>query len=169
LKATDLLASVSTDKIILMLRIVVMLFLVVTVVSCKRRNTENIQPEPLAGTWQLVEVNDKSTGTLLTYPTGTVERIEITLLNDGSFSGKTRVNLFSGGSYRKPETGKILFESLGMMTKVAEDELGSAFLTVLQSCYLQSVMPCQPSSYRIVSNFLTIKTALRYDVLLRKL
>ncbi|MFY7838768.1 MAG: META domain-containing protein [Lacibacter sp.] len=139
-------------------------------VSCRTENANNAGVNTqLTGTWQLTEVNDKSTGTTITYPSGTTERIQITLNADGSFSGKTRVNIFSGGSYTLPSNGTILFGSFGSMTKVAEDQLGSAFLTVLQNCLLQSVFPCVPATYSISGNRMEIKTTLRYDAKLIKL
>ena len=138
--------------------------------SCKREAGENgILNEPITGTWQLTEVKDKSTGSTFTYPAGTQERIQITLRNDGSFGGNTRVNLFEGGTYTVPATGKILFGSLGMMTKVAEDQLGTAFFTVLGACHLQSISPCAPSTYKIKGNTMEIVSPLRYDIRFVKL
>jgi hypothetical protein len=134
--------------------------LIVLTISCNRDQT-NV---PLSGTWRLMEIKDKSTGAILTYPAGSSERIILTINGDGSFTGKTRVNIFDGGSYTVPANGKILFGSFVMLTKVAEDQLGSAFLTVLHACGLQSVLPCLPSDYIISGNRLEIKTALRYDV-----
>jgi META domain len=138
--------------------------------SCRRETGGNGSPnQPITGTWQLTEVKDKSTGSTFTYPAGTQERIRITLRNDGSFSGKTRVNLFEGGTYTLPATGKILFGSLGMMTKVAEDQLGTAFFTVLGACHLQSISPCAPSSYSINGSTMIIVSPLRYDITFVKL
>jgi hypothetical protein len=138
--------------------------------SCRRETGGNGSPnQPITGTWQLTEVKDKSTGSTFTYPAGTQERIRITLRNDGSFSGKTRVNLFEGGTYTLPATGKILFGSLGMMTKVAEDQLGTAFFTVLGACHLQSISPCAPSSYSINRSTMIIVSPLRYDITFVKL
>ena len=138
--------------------------------SCKRETVGNGNPNvPITGTWQLTEVKDKSTGSTFTYPAGTQERIQITLRNDGSFGGNTRVNLFEGGTYTVPATGKILFGSLGMMTKVAEDQLGTAFFTVLGACHLQSMSPCAPSTYKIQGNTMEIVSPLRYDIRFVKL
>ncbi len=139
-------------------------------ISCQRDNSFSSVPDvQLTGTWQLVEIKDKSTGAVLTYPAGTSERIQFTLLADGSYSGKTRVNLFSGGSYTLPSAGKILFGAPGMMTKVAEDPLGIAFIEVLQNCFLQSINPCVPATYNINGNNMDIQTSLRYDVKMLKL
>ena len=64
---------------------------------------------------------------------------------------------------------KILFGSLGMMTKVAEDQLGTAFFTVLGACHLQSMSPCAPSTYKIKGNTMEIVSPLRYDIRFVKL
>ncbi|MEJ8816561.1 META domain-containing protein [Lacibacter sp. H407] len=144
--------------------------LVVFIVSCKRESSgNNGQRTDLTGTWMLTEVKDKSTGSTISYPAGTQERIQITLREDGSFGGKTRVNLFEGGTYTVPATGRILFGSLGMMTKVAEDQLGTAFFTVLGACHLQSISPCAPSTYTINGNMMVIVSPLRYDITFVKL
>lgn len=144
--------------------------LVLFFVSCKRDSNRNDgQHTDLTGTWIISEIKDKSTGSTFTYPAGTQERIRITLRNDGTFGGNTRVNLFEGGTYTVPATGKILFGSLGMMTKVAEDQLGTAFFTVLGACHLQAISPCAPSSYSINGNTMIIASPLRYDIRFVKL
>jgi META domain len=146
------------------MRILAIFLILVVFTSCSKSASD----KPLTGTWQLEEVNDKSSGTSFTYEAGTTRRIRLLLNEDGSFSGNTLVNTIEGGSYTIPASQKINFGPFGM-TKIAEDKLGSAFLTVLNSCYLQSVAPCSASTYSISDNRLTIKTALRYDIVMRKL
>lgn len=151
------------------MRLLLAVFLLL-ITSCQTENTpSSLSNVPLTGTWQLLEVKDKNTGSVLTYPAGTAERIQLTLHADGSYSGKTRVNLFSGGTYTLSSPGKILFGLPGMITKIAEDQLGTAFLTVLQNCQLQAVNPCVPASYNISGKQMILQTALRYDVKMVKL
>ncbi len=139
-------------------------------ISCRRETGGNSTGNALlTGTWQVTEVRDKSTGSTFTYPSGTPERIQITLNANGSFSGKTRVNTFGGGSYTVPADGAIRFDSFGMITKVAEDQLGTAFFTVLGACHLQSLSPCLPSTYQINGSIMVIVSPLRYDITFVKL
>ena len=62
---------------------------------------------------------------------------------------------------------QIIFGSFSM-TKVAEDQWGGSFLTVLNACLLQSVSPCSPSEITIQGNKMKIRSALRYDITLEK-
>nr|WP_294907941.1 hypothetical protein [uncultured Lacibacter sp.] len=130
-------------------------------IACSK---ESANPE-LAGTWRLLEVKDKSTGQTLTYPAGSNGFILLHIKADGSFSGNTLKNTLDSGTYTLPETGKVNFGTFAM-TKVAENELGTAFLTVLMSCNLQSLFPCTPSGYSISGKRLEIRSALRYDMTL---
>ena len=123
---------------------------------------------PLAGTWRLVEIQDKSTGSIITYPAGNTGRIILKIKEDGSFSGNTLKNTIDSGSYTLTGGNQVNF-GVFSMTKIAEDNLGSAFLTVLMSCNLQSLYPCKPSDYSITGKTLMIKTALRYDMKMVKL
>lgn len=131
--------------------------------SCDKETTSTT----LTGTWQLVEITDKSTGSTLTYPAGTMEKIKLSLKADGSFTGNTLKNVIDGGTYTLPAANQVNFGFFNM-TKVAEDNLGSAFVTMLMSCGLQSVHPCKPSDYTINGKTLVITTALRYDMKLVK-
>ncbi|QNA43775.1 hypothetical protein [Lacibacter sediminis] len=139
--------------------------LIVLMSSCSTEPAANM---PLAGTWQLVEIKDKSTGATLTYQPGNAGRISLSLKADGSFTGKTLKNTISGGSYTLPAAHQVNFGFFNM-TEVAEDNLGSAFLTVLMSCNLQSLYPCKPSDYTISGKTILITTALRYDMKMVKL
>lgn len=127
--------------------------------SCHKETTGT----NLAGSWQLVEITDKSSGSTLTYPAGTMGKIKLSLKADGSFTGNTLKNVIDGGTYSLPAANQVNFGFFNM-TKVAEDNLGSAFLAILMSCGLQSVHPCKPSDYTINGNTLVITTALRYDM-----
>lgn len=132
--------------------------------SCGKETTTT----DLAGTWQLMEITDKGTGSTLTYPAGTMEKIKLSLKADGSFTGNTLKNIIDGGTYTQPASNQVNFGFFNM-TKVAEDNLGSAFLTVLMSCNLQSVHPCKASDYTISGKTMIITTALRYDMKMVKL
>lgn len=129
--------------------------------------SKELNDTPLAGTWQLVDIKDKSTGSTLTYPAGSTEKIKLSLKADGSFTGNTLKNSIDGGSYTLPADKQVNFGFFNM-TKVAEDNLGSAFLTVLLSCGLQSVHPCKASDYTINGKTMIITTALRYDMKMEK-
>ncbi len=133
--------------------------LIVLASSCSKENTD----VPLAGTWRLVEIQDKPTGAIITYPAGNASSIILTIKKDGSFSGNTLKNTIDSGSYTLPGGNQVNFGFFSM-TKVAEDNLGSAFLTVLMSCNLQSLYPCKPSDYTITGKTLMITSALRYDM-----
>lgn len=146
------------------MRLLSILFIVLFLsASCGKETTST----DLAGTWQLVEITDKSTGSTLTYPAGSMEKIQLSLKADGSFTGNTLKNVIDGGTYTKPSANQLNFGFFNM-TKVAEDNLGSAFLTVLLSCGLQSVHPCKASDYTINGKTMIITTALRYDMKMEK-
>lgn len=138
--------------------------LIFLIASCSK----DLTGVSLAGTWQLVEIKDKSTGTVLTYPAGNTDRIILSMKSDGSFSGNTLKNTIDSGTYTLPASNQVNFGYFSM-TKIAEDNLGSAFLTVLMACNLQSLYPCKPSDYTISGKTLMIKTALRYDLKMVKL
>jgi hypothetical protein len=121
----------------------------------------------MSGSWKLTEVYDKNTSTASHKPEGSDLDIVITFLNSSSFAGHTLRNTFSDGTYSQSGSG-ITFGSFSM-TKVGEDEWGSSFLTVLHSCYLQSQMPCAPSSIEIRGNTMKITTSLRYDITLQRM
>ena len=132
--------------------------------SCQKSNSDLTE---MSGSWKLVEVYDKSTSTVSHKPTGSDLDVVITFLSGSSFAGHTLRNTFSEGSYSQSGS-EITFGSFSM-TKVAEDEWGGNFLTVLQACYLQSVMPCSPSSFQVRGNIMKISTSLRYDITLQKI
>lgn len=119
------------------------------------------------GSWKLVEVYDKNTSTVSHKPAGSDLDVVITFLSGSSFAGHTLRNTISDGIYSQSGTG-ITFGSFSM-TKVAEDEWGGNFLTVLHACYLQSQSPCSPSSILVRGNTMKITTSLRYDIILQKL
>jgi hypothetical protein len=133
--------------------------LIIFASSCSKGTTDM----PLAGTWRLVEIQDKSTGTIITYPAGNTGKIILSIKKDGSFSGNTLKNTIHNGSYTLPAGNQVNFGFFSM-TEIAEDNLGSAFLTVLMSCNLQSLYPCKPSDYTITGKTLMITSALRYDM-----
>ena len=129
--------------------------------------TKNNEAGEISGSWKLVEVYDKNTSTVSHKPAGSDIDVVITFLNSNTFAGHTLRNTISDGTYSQSTTS-ITFGSFSM-TKIAEDEWGGNFLTVLHSCYLQSQMPCAPSSIRINGNVMKITTSLRYDITLQKI
>ena len=131
--------------------------------ACKKDKVSNPQ-NSLEGQWKLVTVKDKSTGSSYSSPTGSSRDIIINF-KANSFSGQTLRNSFSDGSYTLLNGSDVTFGSFNM-TKIAEDEWGGMFITVLHACYLQSVLPCRPSKISLQGNNLTIESPLRYDLTL---
>jgi hypothetical protein len=119
------------------------------------------------GSWKLIEVYDKNTGTINHPPSGSNIDVVITFLGTGSFAGHTLRNTLSDGRY-KQSGNEITIQGFSM-TKIAEDQWGGSFLTVLNACLLQSVSPCAPSIITVQGNNMKITTPLRYDVTLQKL
>lgn len=132
--------------------------------SCKKNNND---VAGITGSWKLVEVFDKNTATVSQKPAGSNLDVVITFLDGNQFAGHTLRNTLSDGSYDQTSAG-IVFGSFSM-TKIAEDEWGGSFLTVLQSCILQSQRPCAPSTMQIRGNTMKISTALRYDITLQRI
>jgi len=112
-------------------------------------------------------VYDKTNGTINHAPTGSNIDVVITFLSRNSFAGHTLRNSFSDGKFNQ-NGNEITFEGFSM-TKIAEDEWGGSFLTVLNACLLQSTNPCRPSIITIQGNNMKLTTPLRYDVTLQKL
>jgi len=137
---------------------------IATLSACTKNNDATGE---INGSWKLVEVFDKNTSTITHKPAGSDIDVVITFLNRNTFAGHTLRNTISDGTYNQSASG-ITFESFSM-TKIAEDEWGGNFLTVLHSCYLQSQMPCAPSSIQIRGNVMKITTSLRYDITLQRL
>jgi hypothetical protein len=119
------------------------------------------------GSWKLIEVYDKNSGTINHPPPGSNIDVVITFLGTGSFAGHTLRNSLSDGRY-KQSGNEITIQGFSM-TKIAEDQWGGSFLTVLNACLLQSVSPCAPSIITVQGNNMKITTPLRYDVTLQKL
>jgi hypothetical protein len=119
------------------------------------------------GSWKLIEVYDKNTGTINHPPPGSNIDVVITFLGTSSFAGHTLRNSLSDGRY-KQSGNEITIQGFSI-TKIAEDQWGGRFLTVLNACLLQSVSPCAPSIITVQGNNMKITTPLRYDVTLQKL
>jgi hypothetical protein len=132
--------------------------------SCQKNSNDL---NGISGSWKLIEVFDKNTSAMSHRPPGSDLDVVITFLNSNSFAGHTLRNTITDGSYNQTGTG-ILFGSFSM-TKIAEDEWGGNFLTVLHSCVLQSQMPCAPSTLQIHGNIMKITTSLRYDITLQRI
>jgi hypothetical protein len=132
--------------------------------SCRKNGNELNE---MNGSWKLIEVYDKNTSIVSHRPAGSNMDVVITFLNEKQFAGHTLRNTISDGTYDQTSAG-IVFGSFSM-TKIAEDEWGGNFLTVLHSCVLQSQMPCAPSSIQIRGNIMKITTSLRYDITLQRI
>jgi hypothetical protein len=133
--------------------------------ACKKSN--DATGGEINGSWKLVEVFDKNTSIISHKPNGSDLDVVITFLSSTSFAGHTLRNTFSDGMYSQAGS-EITFGSFSM-TKVGEDEWGGNFLTVLHACYLQSQMPCSPSSIEVRGNIMKITTSLRYDITLQRI
>ena len=136
-----------------------------SILSACKKNNDAIGE--MNGSWKLIEVYDKNTSIVSHRPAGSNMDVVITFLNEKQFAGHTLRNTISDGTYDQTSAG-IVFGSFSM-TKIAEDEWGGNFLTVLHSCVLQSQMPCAPSSIQIRGNIMKITTSLRYDITLQRI
>jgi hypothetical protein len=137
---------------------------VLLILSACRKNDE---AREINGSWKLMEVYDKGTGTINHPPPGSNIDVVITFFGTNSFGGHTLRNSLSEGRYR--QTGSEITIEGFSMTKIVEDQWGGSFLTVLNACLLQSVSPCAPSIITVKGNNMKITTPLRYDVALQKL
>jgi hypothetical protein len=132
--------------------------------SCQKNKNDLNE---MNGSWKLIEVYDKNTSIVSHRPAGSNMDVVITFLNEKQFAGHTLRNTISEGTYDQTSAG-IVFGSFSM-TKIAEDEWGGNFLTVLHSCVLQSQMPCAPSTIQVRGNIMKITTSLRYDITLQRI
>jgi hypothetical protein len=140
------------------------LFLFLTLTACQKNNN---QSGDLLGSWKLMEVYDKTTATQVLRPSSSNMDVVLTFLSRNSFAGHTLRNTITDGTYDE-SNGGIIFKGFSM-TKIAEDQWGGSFLTVLTACSLQSSTPCVPSAISVQGNFMMIHTSLRYDVMLKKI
>jgi hypothetical protein len=140
-----------------------LLFLVV-MAACRKNST---QPSDTLGSWKLIEVYDKTTNTPVLAPTSSNIDVVLTFLSSKTFAGHTLRNSISDGAYEQNGT-EITFRGFSM-TKIAEDQWGGSFLSVLTACSLQSAAPCAPSIITLQGNLMTIHTSIRYDVILQKI
>ncbi len=147
-----------------MRQILFTVFISLLVLSACKKNTDVSE---INGSWRLVEVYDKNTATANYAPLGSNMDIIITFLGGNKFAGHTLRNTLTDGTYRQ-DGNEIAFGSFSM-TKIAEDQWGGRFLTVLNSCSLQSAAPCAPSKITIQGNLMKIISPLRYDIALVKL
>ncbi len=137
--------------------------LVIVFSSCSKRNDAG----EIRGSWKLVEIFDKTTNTFSHSSSGSNMDVVITFLDENKFAGHTLRNTLTDGNY-KQNGNEILFGNFSM-TKIAEDEWGGSFLSVLNSCSLQSASPCVPSTVTVEGNIMKIRTQLRYDIILEKI
>jgi len=141
-----------------------LLFLFLILSACRKNST---QSSDAVGSWKLIEVYDKTTNTPILPPTSSNIDVVITFLSSKTFAGHTLRNSISDGTYEQNGT-EITFKGFSM-TKIAEDQWGGSFLSVLTACSLQSAAPCAPSVISLQGNMMTIHTSVRYDVILQKI
>jgi hypothetical protein len=140
------------------------LFLLFILAACQKNTT---QSSDTLGSWKLIEVYDKSTNTPMLPPASANIDVVLTFLSNKTFAGHTLRNSLSEGTYEQ-NGGEIIFRGFSM-TKIAEDQWGGSFLSVLTACSLQATAACSPSIISLQGNFMTIHTSLRYDVTLKKI
>jgi hypothetical protein len=140
------------------------LFCLFMLAACKKNNT---QPSDTLGSWKLIEVYDKNTNTAILQPASANIDVVLTFLSNNTFAGHTLRNSLSDGIYEQ-NGSEILFKGFSM-TKMAEDQWGGSFISVLTACSLQSTAACSPSIISLQGNFMTIHTSIRYDVTLKKI
>lgn len=146
------------------------MLIVATAFGCGKSNdsTTNVG-DKLSGRWKLIKVQDK--GPVLENiapPPGYEGKVYIDF-SGNSFSGKTMMNTFSDGTFTLTSTDSITFGPF-VMTQVAENQWGSAFLTVLHACGLQSIHPCRPGQITWLNpGKIEIDTPLRYIITLEKI
>jgi hypothetical protein len=132
--------------------------------ACQKNST---QSSDTLGSWKLIEVYDKNTSTPILPPASSNIDVVLTFLSNKTFAGHTLRNSLSDGAYEQNES-EIIFKGFSM-TKIAEDQWGGSFLSVLTACSLQSSATCSPSIISLQGNFMTIHTSVRYDVTLKKI
>ncbi len=126
-----------------------------------------MESNEIRGSWKMIEVYDKNTATAIYPPATSNMDVVISFLSRNSFAGHTLRNTLTDGKYK--QTGnEIIFGSFSM-TKIAEDQWGGSFLTVLYACSLQSASPCAASVITTQGNLMKIQTPLRYDITLKKI
>ena len=140
------------------------LCLLLILAACRKNST---QSSDALGSWKLIEVYDKNTNTRMLPPASANIDVVLTFLSNKTFAGHTLRNSLSDGAYRQ-NGSEITFKGFSM-TKIAEDQWGGSFLSVLTACSLQSTSPCSPSIISLQGNFMTIRTSIRYDVTLKKI
>jgi hypothetical protein len=140
------------------------LFMLLVLAACQKNTT---QSSDTLGSWKLIEVYDKNTNTSMLAPASSNIDVVLTFLNNKTFAGHTLRNSISDGTYEQNGT-EIIFKGFSM-TKIAEEQWGGSFLSVLTACSLQSTASCSPSIISLQGNFMTIHTSIRYDVTLKKI
>lgn len=138
--------------------------LILLFVGCKKEETPSTSQNSLDGEWKLVMVKDKGTGDQFFKLPGTSGDVVIRF-SGNNFSGHTLINNLADGEYTFVNGSELTIGSFAM-TKVMEDQWGGMFLTVLQSCGLQSFSPCRSSKVSFMGNMLVIQSPLRYDLTL---
>ena len=116
------------------------LFVLLILAACQKNAT---QSSDTIGSWKLIEVYDKNTNTPILPPASANIDVVLTFLSSKSFAGHTLRNSISDGNYEQNGT-EIIFKDFSM-TKIAEDQWGGSFLSVLTACSLQSTTACSPS------------------------
>lgn len=138
--------------------------LLTLLISCRKDADSPAVQNSLEGEWKLVMVKDKGTGDQFFKLPGTSGDVVIRF-SGNNFSGHTLINNLADGEYTFVNGSELTIGSFAT-TKVIEDQWGSMFLTVLQSCGLQSFSPCRSSKVSFMGNMLVIQSPLRYDLTL---
>jgi len=139
-------------------------FIFVLIFSACKKDSTNAE---ITGSWRLTEVYDKTSNTINLPPQGSNMDVVLTFLAPNTFAAHTLRNTLADGSYAQ-NGSEIVFKNFSM-TKIAEDQWGQSFLSVLYSCSLQPTSPCMPSKMSVEGNVMKIVTSTRYDIILQKL
>lgn len=124
-------------------------------------------PDPVNGTWKLVEVYDKTNTSTFYPPIGATSDIIITFAAGHKFYGHTINNSFGDGSYVISGGDRIMFGSY-ITTEVAEDYWGEMFYASLE-CVPAGTGNCSTSQFTVQGTTLKFVTPTRYDLILQKL
>jgi heat shock protein HslJ len=145
------------------------MLIVAAALSCGKSNDSiTATGDKLSGRWKLIKVQDKGPVLETIAPPPGFEGNVYIDFSGNSFSGKTMMNTFFDGIFTLNSADSITFGSFSM-TQVAENPWGSAFMTILLSCGLQSIRPCRPADITwLNTRKIEINSPMRYIITLEK-